>query len=126
MSLAHAYAKVIQEAELKGDTRAFFNTLIAFMKERGHLSLLREVVRVLEREPRQPKAVVTVARESDIAKLKDRLAGHLADLGVGKGEEVVSVDPDMVGGYRITSGNTLIERSFRSALVSIYQNTTRQ
>jgi len=96
------------------------------MKARGHISLLREVVRVLEREPREPKARITLARESDASKLKGPLADHLSRLGIGAGESVVSIDPDMVGGYRIKAGNTLVDRSFRSALVSIYQHTTRQ
>jgi len=126
MSLVHAYAKVIQEAELQNNTAVFFGKLISFMKARGHISLLREVVRVLEREPREPKARITLARESDASKLKGPLADHLSRLGIGAGESVVSIDPDMVGGYRIKAGNTLVDRSFRSALVSIYQHTTRQ
>lgn len=124
MSLVHAYAKVIQEAESRNESRSFFDTLIAFMKDRGHLSLLREIVRVLEREPREPQATITLARESDVSKLKNTFAKDLAHLHVEKGESVISIDPDMVGGYRVKAGNTLVDRSFRSALVSIYQRTT--
>lgn len=126
MSLANAYATVIRDAEAHGAGRDFAEKLIAFMHARGHGSLMPRVIKLLEREPKQEKAVVTLARESDAQKFTDSLAAALNAFGVSKGEYAILVDPDMVGGYRVQSGHRLLDRSFRSALVSIYQNTIRQ
>lgn len=125
MSLSHAYAKVIQNAEQKGEGDSFLSKLISFMQSRGHMSLLGEIVRILEREPAAAKASVTLARESDASKFKDTLAQHLQTLGVGKDEYTLTLDPKMVGGYRINAGGKLIDKSYRSALVSIYQKAVQ-
>jgi len=112
MSLANAYAKVLRDVPEK-DIPAYLKKLVAFMKSRGHLSLLPQVVRILEREPAgggEPVAVV--AKEADAKKFAAELRGAR-----------VIVDPRAVGGYTLRTGSQLIDKSFRSALIAIYQKT---
>jgi len=112
MSLANAYARVLRDVPER-DVSAYLKKLMAFMKSRGHLSLLPQVVRILEREPsggNEPVAVV--AKESDAKKFAKEIAGAR-----------VVVDPRAVGGYTLRTGSTLIDKSFRSALIAIYQKT---
>lgn len=117
MSLADAYATVIREE--KSDIKR----LIAFMKSRGHLSLLPQVVRILERDPiDESKPVALIAKEGDAKKFASEIREALSRLKVA-GEPTISVDPRIVGGYTLRAGSQLVDRSFRSALISIYQKT---
>lgn len=89
MSLAHHYATVLKELELKD--------VLAYMKKRGHLSLLPQVVNILEREKTRPESVTITAKD----------------------------DPRIVGGTVTLKGFTLIDQSYRRALVDLYHRITR-
>lgn len=125
MSLAHAYAATIRDSGKP--PKAFADQLIAFMRARGHLSLLPEIVRILEREPAvEGVPVVTVATKASLETLSREIKDALAALDK-KGEEVREViDPRAVGGYSVRAGSKIIDASYRAALVSLYQNTIRQ
>lgn len=112
MSLANAYAKVLRDVPTK-DVPAYLPRVLAFMKGRGHLSLLPQVVRILEREPSDTgEAVAVIAKESDAKKFAEEIRGAR-----------VVVDPRIVGGYTVRTGSRFVDRSFRSALIAIYQKT---
>jgi F0F1-type ATP synthase delta subunit len=83
------------------------------MRMKGHLSLLPNVVRALEREPETGTTVV-VAHEKDVSKMHKKFP-----------DARVEVDEKIVGGYIQRSENTVTDASFRHALVTLYQNTTR-
>lgn len=119
MNLANAYADVIRSVPEK-DAKAYVPKLMAFMKSRGHLSILPEVVRILERSgERSDRAVVTVAKQPDEAKFSRQIREALAALGAG--EHRVHVDPRSVGGWSVRAGSKLVDRSFRTSLVSLYK-----
>ena len=110
MSLANAYAKVLRDVPEK-DVPAYLPRVLAFRKERGHLSLLSQVVRILEREPSDAgEAVAVIANESDAKKYAQEIGGAR-----------VVIDPRIVGGYTLRANSRLVDRSFRSALISIYR-----
>lgn len=124
MSLAHAYASVIQEAEQKGEGAAFVKNLLALMKSRGHLSLLAQIFRIIEREPENTKApVVVLAKEEDAKKYSKMIRDDLATLNARDHRTVLN--PRSVGGYSVRAGSKIIDKSFRSALVSLYQRAIR-
>ena len=104
MNLARTYAALIHEVDP--------NKVFAYMKRRGHVSLLPQVLRIVEREP-VPSDVVTVAHERDIAKHKK---SHPNARFV--------VDPRVVGGYSARTGSEYIDRTYRRALVTLYQKIT--
>ncbi len=112
MSLANAYAKVIRAVPEK-DASAFVPGLVAFMQSRGHRSLLPQIVKILEREPASTdEPVAVIAKEADAKKFATQIGGAR-----------IVVDPRAVGGYTLRTGSQLIDKSFRSALISIYQKT---
>jgi len=127
MSLAHAYAATIQSSAKKASGKAFADKLIAFMRARGHLSLLPEIVRILEREPALADVpVVTVATKESLRTLAREIKEALAALGKEDEAPREVIDPRAVGGYSVRAGSKIVDASFRSALVNIYQNTIRQ
>src|SRR3989344_2540366 len=99
MSLSRTYAQVIQGAPDSG-TATFAKKLVAYMKSKGHLSLLPEIVRILEREPKRAEATVVVAREHDAKKFAHSITEALKLLGVEEKPEVIA-DPRLVGGYAV-------------------------
>lgn len=105
MMLAHRYAELFKS--LTPDS------VLAYMKSRGHLSLLPRIVRIMERE--QPAGtIITIARESDRAQA---LQAH-------PGAQVV-IDPHIVGGMSVrTTSAQLTDRTYRSALVTLYKRIT--
>lgn len=124
MSLANTYAKVIQEAEGKPNAKSFGDSLIAFMKAKGHMALLPQIVRILSRTPERETAVITVRDAEDAKKYKKEIDATLSELGV-KGSHRISTDKRLVGGYSVRAEGKLVDKSFRSALVTLYQNSVR-
>lgn len=103
MNLVHRYATVLKSVDAK--------KVLAYMKLRGHLSLLPKIVRALEREP-ETQSTVVVAHEKDISKFKKKYP-----------DARVEVDPKLVGGYIARSGTTVTDASYRHVLVQLYHNT---
>lgn len=125
MSLARAYAAVIADAEEKKGTADFVKKLVALMKARGHLSLLPQIVRILDREQRDANVpVVTVAKEADAKKFAKPIHDALSKLGAETKQHELFLDPQAVGGYTVRAGSRLIDKTFRSALISLYQDVT--
>lgn len=126
MSLAHAYAQVIREQEGGSSTSGFADKLVSLMRYRGHLSLLPLIVRILEREPvNSAMPVITTASEKAQKEFASAIEKDLTTLGGTLRGSTHVVDPRSVGGYSVRVGSRTIDRSFRTALVSLYQNTTR-
>ncbi len=124
MKLAHAYAKLVQEASDNEAGVKFADKLLAYMKSRGHLSLLPQVVNILKRMPSGAEVVVTVANEKDLTKYKAEIKSFLTSEGYDKKPRIVE-DSRIVGGYLVRAGSKVVDKTFRSALVDIYQKTVR-
>jgi len=103
MNLAQRYATVLKSVDAK--------KVLAYMKHKGHLSLLPKVLRALEREPEGGDRVV-VAHEKDVSKLKKKYPDARVD-----------VDQKLVGGFIARSGSTVTDASYRHALVQLYHHT---
>ena len=105
MSLASNYAAVMKDLEVK--------KVVAYMKSKGHLSLLPQVLNILERGTGDTD-VVRVARKEDLHLVEKKFPGA-----------TMVVDPTIVGGYLARKGSKLIDATYRKTLVTIYRNTTR-
>lgn len=90
MSLASNYAQVLTEGS---DPKQ----VVSYMVQKGHQSLLPQVVRILTREKRRPETVTITAKD----------------------------DPRIVGGSITLTGFTLVDASYRKALVTLYKNVIR-
>lgn len=103
MSLASNYATLLKTLDVK--------KVLAYMKQKGHLSLLPQVTRLLKRERVEGETVI-VAHEKDAQK-------HL------RSDLRVIVDPSIVGGFIHRKGSKLVDNSYRKALVEIYKNAVK-
>lgn len=116
MSLASYYAHLLHS----NGTASYAGKVVTYMKKKGHVSLLPQVARILARLPHKEEGTLTVARKGDVKKFQSRVE----QVG-GKSDGVrVVVDPSIVGGYIAQKGATLLDASYRRALVAIYQNVT--
>lgn len=104
MNLAHTYALALKDTDIK--------KVVAYMKAKGHLSLLPQILRIMERSP-QRGDVLTVAKEEDIAGAQKRFP-----------EAEVSVDPRIVGGFLLRKAGRVTDATYRKALVNIYTAVT--
>lgn len=107
MSLAGNYATLLREGTEPGK-------VLAYMKAKGHLTLLPQVARLIEREKEGAGDSVLVAKEKDAADAKRRFPGAK-----------VVIDPRVVGGYLAKVGGTVVDATYRKALVSIYKHATK-
>jgi len=124
MKLAHAYARLIQEASDNEAGAKFADKLLSYMKSRGHLSLLPSVINILRRMPVKDEAVVIVKDDKDLTRYKAEIKAFLAGAG-HDGKPRIALDPRIVGGYSARVKGKLLDKSFRSALVHLYQKTVR-
>lgn len=123
MSLSHAYAAVIREAEENNLGKPFAEKLLRYMKAKGHLSLLSQIVKLSARASKKGIATVTVAKKHDVEKHKTAINAALKSLSAD--EHLVTEDERMVGGYVVRAHGKIIDNSFRSALVSLYRSIAR-
>ncbi len=121
-SLITRYARLIANS-LNADAR-FADKVIAYMKARGHLTLLPAVLRAAERRGREAgAAVVTLARAEDAKQFGPAIAGHLTALGAKTEGYMIKIDDRMVGGYMVRAHGKVVDQSYRTALVSLYQHS---
>ena len=120
-NIAQAYAQILKDAP-QGAGAKFADRLIAYMKSRGHLSLLPRVLKIASRLPDAHEAVVVVKSEEDFQKLKPRIKESLKKIGTEEKPSVV-IDPNVVGGYTVRYRGKVVDVSFRSALVDIYHKS---
>lgn len=123
-NIAQAYAKILKEAENDRGGAKFADKLAAYMKSRGHLSLLPRVLKLASRMPNKDAAVITVKNTADLQKLKPRIKASLKKMGTEEKPDIV-IDPNLVGGYVARFKGKAVDMSFRSALVEIYQKSIR-
>lgn len=103
MSLAQNYAALLKEGNDPEKT-------LAYMKAKGHQSILPQVVRILERQE-DDGGVVLVAKKEDAEAVKDKFP-----------DARIIVDTRIVGGYFArTKDAKVIDATYRKALVTIYK-----
>ncbi len=105
MSLAKNYATVLSEVTVE--------SLIEYMKKKGHLSLLPQVVRILERT-QDDRTLVTVANKKSATALRARFP-----------DAKIILDPRIVGGHLVRQGARITDATYRRALVEIYKRVTK-
>ena len=120
MSLSHAYAQVVKD---EGEKAGFLKKFVEYLAMRGHTSLLPEIVRILGRDTRAKGAEVYLARESDHSKFKSEIRDALSALG--EKDAATVIDANMVGGFIVRAKSKVVDSSYRSALISIYQNAIK-
>ena len=115
------YAKAMHTLSAQGVSAAeIVAGATASLKARGMLRLLPQVLSSFKRlavRASSKGAVLTVAREADVAAFKGVAAIDA--------ETAVKVDESIIGGYRLESKGKLIDNSFKTHLLEAYRNATR-
>lgn len=116
-----AYAQALWELLQKGEKPKEAVTKIqTALAERGRAALMPAVGRAFERlaqrEALKNRSVLVVAREGDEHKARKESGAHDAEL---------KVDESLIGGWQLFDKGQMTDESWKSALLSIYNNATR-
>lgn len=125
---AQMYAHALYRATRGKDEatqRAYTESLVTVLKKRGHESLLPAILASFTRatEKKGVKTVITVAREEDAAEAQRVLEEYATEFDTAQHE--VAVDDTIIGGYVIRGNDKILDRSFKSALLNLYQKVTQ-
>lgn len=124
----HYIQATIQLIQKGTDIQEVLTGLQRTMVDKGHMRLygavLRGVFRILETKKESLTATVTVAEEAAIAKYTDAIKNALTVLEAGD-DYTVKVDPTIIGGVIVKNNNTVVDRSFKTALTNLYRAATR-
>lgn len=107
------------------DVEMVLSGLRRTLRAHGHSALLPGILRAALREIEESKEGtlprVTVAKTGTEQSFKTKIAEALAELRAGD-EFITHVDETIVGGFIAEHNHTIIDRSYKSALVSLYRN----
>lgn len=97
---------------------------IALVRRAGHIRLLPKIVAAYERlqkiREKRSGAIVSIAKEQD-AQIYDRaIKEAVGELRVSSETITLRTDETLIGGYRVTTRDKMIDRSFKRSLSTIY------
>ena len=104
-------------------------TLARYTDVRGIQGIMKRLPAILHRHAlahaREREVVLSVARERDAAHAKSEITELGKDLGADIHAVRVAVDDSLIGGWRLTTRNMLVDNSFKKQLSTIYSRITR-
>jgi F0F1-type ATP synthase delta subunit len=123
---ATSYAQALEIALRKKseDVQAqLVKNFLVILRSRGHQKLLPNIVHELEKRlTREQESVkILFAREEDKIRYKENIQADLLEIAKEKEEQSQEIDEKLVGGYRVETKNILIDRSYKRALIDLYQ-----
>ena len=83
-------------------------------------SILEGLLNKIEASTETGTATVSVAREKDLKRLKKEIQEGLSKIKSEHFEPVI--DPALIGGYTIEHDNKIIDKSYKSRLVTLYRS----
>ena len=120
--LIRRYATLIQRALVRGADDEFAKKLVQYLKKRGHLTLLPAIMARVERLTlKRRAATVVLGKAGDAKTFATSIASALTTLGIQEDDYQVVVDERVVGGFGVLGKGKVIDRTYRTALVSLYQ-----
>jgi F0F1-type ATP synthase delta subunit len=127
--LQDEYARAIIALQEEGKNDAEIASGIArVLRARGHERLIPRIARSLQayelRKSKKDARVLRVSKIEDTTIFAKEIADALSALKEdGRAYETV-VDDRIVGGFVLASGTTMVDASYRTALVSLYRTIT--
>jgi F0F1-type ATP synthase delta subunit len=124
------YAQVLWSLVSNGSTpHAAVGAIKAKLQADGRSALLPRVARAFarlsEREAGRNTVVLTVAREKDERHAKSAAKEILAQLGADADGLKTQVDDSIIGGWRLEGRGMLVDNSYKSTLLNIYNQVTK-
>lgn len=117
-----AYALAIKSALRKGvDEQKLGDSLIAHLKSEGRVKLLPRILAELKK---LEATAATLSPTLEVASEAEVVAATAEAKAEGIATDKVTVNPNLVKGWRARSGSTLIDRSAKRALIDLYRRIT--
>lgn len=130
--MERAYAQALWQAVQGGmdaakAVRAMRDMLVASGREALMPRIGRAFSILAVRESGKRDIIVTVARESDARSALKEAKSAIESLGIeiGAADLKTRVDETIVGGWRLEGSEILVDRSYKSALLSMYDSAVR-
>jgi len=102
--------------------------LTTTLEKHGHGKLYKKILELvvsdLNRELKKEETTVTVAKESDLAKLKGDIEEVLKNFDSNATYES-KTDDSIIGGYIVKKGSTVVDGSYKHKLLSLYRTLTK-
>lgn len=104
------------------------HALVESLKVKGREALLPRIARAFERlaqrEMHKNAVVMSVAKEKDVHAGKRDAKELLETIGAESKDVEVRIDEDLIGGWRLEGRGMLVDRSFKKALLQMYNRAT--
>lgn len=116
-----AYAQALWDLIQKGEKpKEAVVKIHKALESRGRAALMpfvaRAFERLAEREAQKTRSVLFVARKSDEAKARKESGARDAE---------IAVDSSLIGGWQLLDKGQMVDESWKTALLSIYNASTR-
>ena len=124
LEYAHALHNALKKASTKNEATSHVDALVATLKDSGKLkalpAILREYQRIQLRKNAQKPTLTLSAKEKESEALKEleqKLGEKVSDVAI-------ATDENLVGGWRYVHHDTLIDASYKTALLELYRRVT--
>lgn len=127
--LEHDYARAIVALQEEGKSDAeIASGLSRILTARGHERLVPRIERALVsleiRNKKKNTRTMRISKVEDAQTFAKDISQAMSSLRAGAEEYETVVDDRIVGGFILTNGTTMIDASYRTALVSLYRAIT--
>lgn len=124
------YINAVTELLLQGrEANAVLGNLARVLAEKGHTSIhasvLRGVIKELQRRREATAPTVVVAKSADASVYKEAIEASLLQLKSNPADVQFLTDESLIGGYIASHQGKLINRSYKEKLVSLYRAITK-
>jgi F0F1-type ATP synthase delta subunit len=123
--LAQYYARALYEIvqnESPSEQGKYVGNLMALLKRKGHFKLLPFILKEYTKlsAGKEKDSMIVLSRHSDNQALRQARDAYERHFHLE--EPHVAVDESIVGGFRIKSGNKILDASYKTALLQLYRN----
>lgn len=128
--MEHAYAEALWKLVAGGmsPSKAVKGVRESLEREgRGALMprIGKAFARIAEREGARTRVTLTVAREKDERAARSAAKEMLASLEVASKDVDVRVDDSLIGGWRLEGRETLLDKSYKTQLLDLFNKSVR-
>jgi F0F1-type ATP synthase delta subunit len=126
--MEEAYAQALWKMVKEGTAPSkAVHALSELLKSHGRLALMPRIgkafARIAERQLQKETMTLTVAREKDERAAKAAAKEVLAELKLEAKEVSVKVDDSLIGGWRLEGKEVLVDRSYKTRLLGVFNKT---
>lgn len=124
--MEYAYAKaLLSVVEQGGKPLTIVRSLVRFLEKEGRTALLPKIARALKRLATQDSTrnsvVLFVAKKN--TRINKQMRDALRFFDIAHKDARTEVDATLIGGWRLEGRGSLIDSSYKKALLDIYKNT---